>query len=64
MSLKTWKKLSRRNRTELPVIDEIIRKVEERKIKEFEELKRRKGGNNNEDIIIIQGNKMVFRDRK
>ena len=46
------------------MIDEIIRKVEERGIKEFEELKRRKWGNNNEDRIIIQGNKMVFMDRK
>ena len=30
MSLRTWKKLSRRSWTELPAIDKIIRKVEER----------------------------------
>ena len=45
------------------MIDKIIRKVEERGIKEFEELKSKKRGNNNEDRIIIQGEKMVFRNR-
>ena len=63
MSLRTWKKLSRRNWTELSVTDDIIRKVEERGIKEFEELKSRKRGNNNEDRIIMQGEKIVFRNR-
>ena len=43
--------------------DEIIRKVEERGIKEFEELKTETKGNNNEDRIIIQGEKIVFRNR-
>ena len=63
MSLRTWKKLSRRRWTDLHVTDEIIRKVEERGIREYEELKSRKRGNNNEDRIIIQGEKMIFRDR-
>ena len=44
MSLRTWKKLSRRKWTELPVIDKIIRKVEERGIKEFEVLKQKQRG--------------------
>ena len=63
MSLRTWEKLSRRRWTDLHVTDEIIRKVEERGIREYEELKSRKRGNNNEDRIIIQGEKMIFRDR-
>ena len=44
MSLRTWTKVSRRNWRELPVTDEIIRKVEERGIKEFEELKQKQKG--------------------